>query len=68
MGEGARTMAVILSAMVLRLATGIVPPALAGLIAAGAVPPMLLRFFVLSVFVVPLIRRFRSKGGENVPY
>jgi di/tricarboxylate transporter len=37
MGEGSRTMVIILSAMVLMLATGIVPPAVAGLIAAGAV-------------------------------
>lgn len=37
MGEGSRTMVIILAAMVLMLATGIVPPAVAGLIAAGAV-------------------------------
>ena len=37
MGEGSRTMVIILVAMVLMLATGIVPPAVAGLLAAGAV-------------------------------
>jgi di/tricarboxylate transporter len=37
MGEGSRTMVIILAAMVLMLATGIVPPAVAGLLAAGAV-------------------------------
>lgn len=37
MGAGARTMLVILAAMVVMLATGFVPPAIAGLLAAGAV-------------------------------
>jgi len=37
MGEGSRAMVVILAGMVLLLATGIVPPAVAGLLAAGAV-------------------------------
>jgi di/tricarboxylate transporter len=37
MGEGSRTMVIILAAMVFMLATGIVPPAVAGLLAAGAV-------------------------------
>jgi di/tricarboxylate transporter len=37
MGEGSRAMVIILVGMVLLLATGIVPPAVAGLLAAGAV-------------------------------
>ncbi len=37
MGEGSRAMVLILAGMVLLLATGIVPPAVAGLLAAGAV-------------------------------
>ena len=37
MGEGSLRMVIILGAMVLMLATGIVPPAVAGLLAAGAV-------------------------------
>jgi di/tricarboxylate transporter len=37
MGQGSRAMVIILAAMVLLLATGIVPPAVAGLLAAGAV-------------------------------
>ncbi len=37
MGEGSRAMVIILAGMVLLLATGIVPPAVAGLLAAGAV-------------------------------
>ena len=37
MGQGAQTMLVVLAAMVVMLATGLVPPAVAGLLAAGAV-------------------------------
>ena len=37
MGPGARQAVIILIAMVLLLATGIVPPAVAGLLAAGAI-------------------------------
>jgi hypothetical protein len=37
MGRGAKTMIAVLAAMVLLLATGAVPPAVAGLLAAGAV-------------------------------
>lgn len=37
MGQGARTMLAVLAAMVVMLATGLVPPAVAGLLAAGAV-------------------------------